>query len=157
MLITISVVEILGILKSHSKGTQSNLEKLGITFPALKFSFTFKVTEKFRSCSINMQIYVLFSNSSRISHSVFCDSMGLFFISIISLYFKPSFANCELLEDRKQLFCFVVLVPIINQGRYKKGKRKEGMVGRREDTVLIIGRIFCFSYAVHWCKPQPNI
>lgn len=130
LLITTSVVEILGILKSHhSKGTQSNLEKLGITFPALKFSFTFKVTEKFRSCSINMQIYVLFSNASRISHSVFFDSMGLFFPSVLS-HCTVSLALlfyllCKLWVPRRQETAVLLCGPSsYYQGRYKKGKRK---------------------------------
>lgn len=88
---TTKVVEVQGILKSYSKGTQSNLEKLGIIFPALKVYFIFKVTEHFRSCPTNMQRYILFSNSGRISHSLLCDSMGLLLTSMIKLYYKPSF------------------------------------------------------------------
>lgn len=80
-----------GVLKSQIKDTQSSPEKSGITFPALKFSFIFKVTEKFRSCHMNMQKSILVSNTGRIGHPFFCDSMGVSVCSIMSLYYRPSF------------------------------------------------------------------
>lgn len=42
-----------GILKSHTKGTQS-VRDIRNNLPSLKISFIFKVTEKFRSYPINM-------------------------------------------------------------------------------------------------------
>lgn len=77
------LVKVQGILKSHSKDIQPSLEKLGITFPAPKFSFIFKVTEKFRSHLIDMQGSILFVNTGRISQSLFCNSKGLLLTSII--------------------------------------------------------------------------
>lgn len=140
-----------GILKSQSKGTQFSPEKSGITFPALKFSFIFKVTEKFRRCHINMQKYILVSNTGRISHSFFCDPMGLLLHSIVSLYYKPSFNILSALQSLSSLkagnSCFVLWSLFLLSGWIqKKGKRKEGMMGRREGMmgrregmVLVVG------------------
>lgn len=128
-----------GILKSQSKGTEPSPGKSGITFPALKFSFIFKVNEKFWSCHINMQKCILVSNTGRISHSFFCDSMGLLLHSIMSLYHRPSFniyficpENSELPAGREQLFCFMVPVPTlkVDTEERKEERRNDGKEGR---------------------------
>lgn len=52
---------------------------------------------------MNMQGCILLSNSGKISHSLFCDSMGLLLTFIISLYCKPSFTVLSPLQTVSSL------------------------------------------------------
>lgn len=74
-----------------------------------------------------MQGCTLFSNSGKISHSLFCDSKGLLLTFIISPYYKPIFTvlsplQTEFTEGREQLFSFVILSSYY-QGIYRRKER----------------------------------
>lgn len=90
-----------------------------------------------------MQKCVLFSNTGRSRHFISCDSMDLLLPSITSLYCMLSFNILSALQTVSSLKAgnswFVLWSRfLLSRWIQKKGKRKEGMMGRREGTVLVV-------------------